>query len=154
ARLFDNFVGILAFVAPMLAVTRLVSGDRAPGLTRFLFAKPVSVRRFYAQVWVVRAVAATVIAALAGAAINAFISEVPWKAGVGAFAISFLLIGGVGFLLSVVSRIDSGLLIAAYLLPDVLSQIIQAKPTWSWWATPALTVMPPMHRLDEIRSAL
>jgi hypothetical protein len=154
AQAFEPFVAVLAFAAPMLAVLRMVSADRAPGLTRFLFAKPVGVRWYYGQAFFVRAVAGLAVVALSAIMINTFIGTVPWAEGLAAIAIGFVLIGGVGFLLSVLTKQDGGLLIALYLIPDVLSQIIQAKETWRWWAEPLLTILPPMHRQDEIRRAL
>jgi hypothetical protein len=151
---FETFIAMLSFAGPMLAVARLVSADRAPGLTRFVFAKPIGVRWYYGQAFLVRAAASMSIVTVGGLAINAFVGSVPWAEGAAAAAIAFVLIGGVGLLLSVLTRMDSGLLIAVYLIPDVLSQILQAKPEWIWWAKPLLTIMPPMHRLDEIRRAL
>jgi hypothetical protein len=151
---FEGLIAIFGFLAPMLAIARLVSKDRSPGLTRFTFAKPVGVRHYYAQAWFVRAAAVMLVAALIGALVNQFIGEVPWVRGLAAVGIYFILIGGVGLLLSVLTKLDTGLLIGVYLIPDLLSQIIEAKPAWAWWAKPWLTVMPPMHRLDEIRRAI
>jgi hypothetical protein len=154
ARAFEPFVAVLAFAAPMLAVVRMVSADRAPGLTRFLFAKPVGVRWYYAQAFFVRALAGLAVVAISAILINTLIGTVPWAEGLAAIGIGFVLIGGVGFLLSVLTKQDGGLLIAIYLIPDVLAQIIQAKESWKWWAQPLLTILPPMHLQDEIRRAL
>jgi ABC-type transport system involved in multi-copper enzyme maturation permease subunit len=151
---FEGFVAVFGFLAPMLAVARIVSKDRSPGLTRFVFAKPVGVRQYYAQAWIVRTSAAILIAALTGALINQFIGDVPWGRGLEVVGICWVLVGGVGLLLSVLTKMDTGLLIAVYLIPDVLSQLISVRPAWSWWAKPVLTIMPPMHRLDEIRHAI
>lgn len=151
---FEGFVAIFGFLAPMLAVSRLVSKDRSPGLTRFVFAKPVGVREYYAQAWIVRAVAALLLAASMGVLINQFIGEVPWLRGLAVIGVCWVLIGGVGLLLSVLTKLDTGLLIAVYLIPDVLNQLLEASPGSSWWVKPWLTIMPPMHRLDEIRRAI
>ena len=154
AQAFEAYVSVIGLAAPMLAMVRLVAGDRAPGLTRFLFAKPISVRAYYAQAWVVRLAAGMAMVTLLALVLNTFIGNVPWLAGAGAIGIAFVLIGGVGFLMSVLTKLDGGATLVVYLIPGMLNQITQARPEWDWVVKPLLKILPPMHRLDDIRRAM
>ena len=66
ARWADQFVGtfgtLFLHLSAFLGVARLVSDDRSTGTYRFLFAKPVSVPRFYVQQWLLHGALLTVIA--------------------------------------------------------------------------------------------
>lgn len=154
AQRLDAFIGILAFFGPMLAVNGLVSKDRAPGLSRFLFAKPVGVAQYYAQAWVIRGGLLLAVTALSVAAVNSFLMKVALLPALGTVGVSWLLIGGAGLLVSVLTAQDTGVLIVVYLLPDLLDGMPQVAPSMNWLWKPLLEVMPPMHRLDEIRRSL
>ncbi len=105
---FGALVGFLGVLGPMLAVARLASRDRAPGLSRFLFSQPVSVTRYYLQAWFVRWAGLLAITAVVTLGIDQFVGTVPWLEALGAVGISWVLIGGVAFLLTVLTAQDSG----------------------------------------------
>ncbi len=153
AQSFASFVGIMAALAPMIGVARLASHDRAPGLSRFLFSQPVGIRRYYLQAWAVRLAAALAITLAMSLAINQFVAKVPWLGAAGAVGISWALVGGVAFLLTVLTAHDAGAIIALYLMPTLLSTLHETAPTW-WWVKPLLTVLPPTHKLDALHRAL
>ena len=151
---YDSMVGVLAFIGSFLAVSRFVSKDRTPGLTRFLFAKPVGVTHYYLQTWVLRMGTLVIVALITAVLINAYIFPVQIGGTVASVGASVLLIGGVGFLLSVLTAQDTLLLIAVYLIPDMLDGLQTVLPKWKWLLSGVLTVMPPMHKLDDLRHAL
>jgi hypothetical protein len=151
---YGTMIGILAFMGSFLAVSRCVSRDRSPGLARFLFAKPIGVSRYYLQEWLVRAATVMAIAAITALLINQYIFPVRLLGAVGSVGTSLVLIGGVGFLLSVLTAQDTLLLIVVYLVPDMLDSLQNVFPGWKWLFNGLLTVMPPMHQLDDLRNAL
>ena len=151
---YDTMVGILAFIGGFLAVSRFVSKDRSPGLTRFLFSKPIGVTRYYVQTWLVRILSVVALSVLTAALVNEYIFPVDIGGTVASVSAALLLIGGVGFLISVVTAQDTLLLIAVYLIPDMLEGLQTVLPGWKWLLNGLLMVMPPMHKLDDLRHAL
>lgn len=150
---FMLFVAIFATVGPMLTVAQVVSADRQPGLTRFVFSKPVNVSAYYLQAWLVRGAGLMAIALLLTQVVNQFVAPVPWREALGAVAVAWVLIGGLGFLLSVLFARDIAVLLILFLGVTTLDSLRQNVPT-ATWVKPVLAVMPPFHRLDEIRDAL
>ena len=151
---FNLLVGILAIAGPLFSVANMVSADRQPGLTRFLFAKPVSVSAYYLQMWLVRGAGVLVISVVLTQTVNLFVAPVPWREAVAAVGITWILIGGLGFLLSVLLARDTAILLGLYLWVTILDTVNQNVPDWRWIVKPVLAAMPPFHRLDEIRNAL
>ena len=150
---FGSLVGIIAALGPMIAVARLASRDRAPGLSRFLFSQPVGVTRYYLQAWFVRWAALLGITLVVVLCINQLVSPVPWLEALGAVGISWVLVGGVAFLLTVLTAQDAGVLIGVYLIPTLLQALHETIPTW-WWVKPLLAILPPMHKLDGLHKAV
>jgi hypothetical protein len=150
---FLALVQFLSLVGPIVAVGSMVSADRAPGLTRFLFAKPVGVSRFYLQMWLVRGAGLLAIAAFFALLVHTLAAPVPWMGAVLGVALTWLLIGGVGFLASVLVPRDSIYVIGLYAATNLLDQFRSIAPQWEWPGL-LLTVLPPMHKLGALRSAL
>jgi hypothetical protein len=150
--LFNAFLQFIALVGPIAAVGSMVSADRAPGLTRFLFAKPVNVTRYYLQMWVVRGAGLLAITAALGLLVHFTVAPVNWSAAVLGVALTWLLLGGVGFLFSVLVPRDSVYVIGLFAATTLLQQFTQIAPEWTW-VKPTLMVLPPMHKLGGIRTA-
>ena len=150
---FVALVQFLSLVGPIVAVGSIVSPDRAPGLARFLFAKPISVSRYYLQLWCVRGAGLLLIALLCTGVVDVFAAPVPWQGAVLGVALTWLLIGGVGFLASVLMPRDSIYVIGIYAVTNLLDQFRTIAPQWRW-AEVVLAVLPPMHKLGPLRSAL
>lgn len=111
-------------VAPIICVSGLASQDRTMGFSRFLFAKPVSVRTYYAELLLVRLIGYLVLGAALVTVYSFF--EPPalsWKMLV-AMTLSFVAMGGIVFLFSVLTRHD-GLIAIAFVLVGVL--------VWGHW---------------------
>src|SRR4029079_6164326 len=93
---FKQLMEMFTSVAPMIAVSGIVSTDRTSGFTRFLFAKPLSPTRYYAQSFLVKLVGYLVII-LGLIWWYSFYAPVPaysWRA-IAAFTSLFLAVGGV-----------------------------------------------------------
>lgn len=112
-------------VAPIICVSGLASQDRTMGYTRFLFAKPLSVRWYYAEALLVRFVGYLALGSLLIGAYGLFQPPTfTWKF-FPVMALSFVAIGGIVFLCSVLSKYD-GLVAVAFILTGVL--------VWGKWA--------------------
>jgi hypothetical protein len=75
-----------------------------------------------------------------------------------AAALTFVLVGGLGFLLGALTRIDGALLILLYVLSLILQQLTFAPrgiPNGSpAWLVRVAGALPPVLKLDHVRDAL
>lgn len=141
---FLQIWGMFAAVGPIIATTGVVSQDRTAGYSRFLFAKPLSPPLFYLQSWLVRLAGFLAVGTMLAAAYSLY--EPPafgWRFLVD-MAVSFVSMGGVVFLFSVITRFDG--LIAAVVL-------LVAEVAWVKWEGAAgvrhvlIYVLPPVSHL-------
>ena len=114
ARMMAQNVGFTWFMTALVAVHGIVSNDRTTGRFRLLFAKPVRLQRFYGQAFALHGVLYLVLAALYIATLGVFYPLAPVTATNAwvVFLVSYLLVGGVCFLLSVLWRFDWGTTLA------------------------------------------
>lgn len=155
-QLFTNTVTVFLPIGVFLAVTGVLSTDRQHGHFRFYFSKPVGVLAYYAQTYL-----------LHGLCFVALFGGITWAFGalsvhqsVGgalkAAALTFVLVGGLGFLLGALTRFDGGLLVIVYLftmtLQDLVARAVPALPPW--WAVQLARALPPIHTMDELRTRL
>lgn len=152
-QMIDTLVQFLAALGPILAVSGLASQDRHPGLVRFLFSKPVSVRAYYLQAWVVRGASLLVLTLVVAAAVGRFVTPLAVTDALVPVGLAWLLIGGVGFVISVLIPRDTAALFAVFIAPTLLDAMRQGVPQWTW-VEPVLTLLPPTHKLGGIRTAL
>jgi hypothetical protein len=148
---YTALLQFLSLIGPIVAVGGMVSADRAPGLSRFLFAKPIGVSRYYLQMWLLRGLGLLLITAILSAVVHT-VAPVPWWGAVQGIAVTWTLIGGVGFLASVLAPRDSMYVIGLYAVTTLLDQL-RTLPDLGWLERP-LAVLPPMHKLGALRTAL
>lgn len=98
--------GILTPIGTLVATRGIVAEDRQQGFHRFLFAKPIRLVRYYAQLFGVNF--AGVMALLAAVALlyTIVIGPVALLPAFVPAAVFFVLFGGVTFLFSTLSRFD------------------------------------------------
>jgi hypothetical protein len=151
----DALAALLQAFAPtavLLAVNGIVAGDRRHQYFRLLFSKPVSVSRYYAQAWLVSAVGMLVCTALVLTAYAALVHPV-WPPGALLFvSLYFLLFGGLGLLLSAVTRFDWMALGLLWALAQLLRSLLPADE--SWYGAALNIVLPPLHVLSAMGGAL
>lgn len=146
--LFANLLGMIWFPTAIVAANQVISGDRATGRFRLLFAKPVSTRRYYLQAYVVNGMFFLAAATLLLAPVVAVL-QVPWRALGGAAAIlaaAYLAVGGVCFLFSALTRLD-WFFATALVLVEIELHSRFAEARWT-------RVMPPFHLLTAQIDAL
>ncbi|HKS05601.1 MAG TPA: hypothetical protein VJR92_04735 [Gemmatimonadaceae bacterium] len=153
-QMFDQLIALVALTGPILGAAGIASADRHPGLSRFLFAKPVRVDAYYLQAWVVRGFAFFAIAVVLGLVVNAFMVHVPMLELLAVVAVAWLLIGGLGLLVSALVPRDVAVLFLIYMVPVLLDSFVDNSRRVWWWVKPLLTILPPTHKLEELRHAM
>jgi len=155
AAILRSILGVAAAAGAVAGVSGLVSDDRSKGYYRFALAKPVSATRLYGQAFAIR-----------GAGLLALLAAV-WIAGtvvMGAGsllsdalprlllfgAVGYVLIGGVTFLLSTITRFAWLGTIALYAAAGITGGLAQSSH-WSrpLWAV-AHRVLPPFTQVTAL----
>lgn len=156
-----SLVSLLVLLGVLFATNGIVSEDRRLGYYRFLFAKPVAVPRFYAQKLVVYGFGFLLVSALLVVLFNLVVSRWLFPAApllpalppklFPVLAVLFLALGGIGFLVSVVWRVDWLSFMTVYILSATLWPLFGDDEGWRGLAVRAL---PPLHRLEAVYAAV
>jgi ABC-type transport system involved in multi-copper enzyme maturation permease subunit len=148
---FVSALKFLGFVGVLFATNGIVADDRRHGYYRLLFAKPVSIVGYYAQKWALYGIGfLTVCAVLLGAYALAVERVFP-PTFLPTFALVYVALGGIGFLLSAAWRFDWLSLAAVLGISDVLWLLFRDDPG----VTGALVrLLPPVHLLDGVYRAV
>ena len=145
------FVALGAF----MGIARLVSDDRSNGYYRFLFSKPVSLERFYMQQWVLHGAGLILITGVFAAWLQGGTGPLPVREAMITMALTWVLIGGIGFALSALTNVDALLLVLLYVVSAVLHGLKEAPNSPMWpWLKQFTRVFPPVQKLDFIRDQL
>ncbi len=150
-----GFLELLAPITTLMAVSGIISRDRTRGHFRLLFAKPVSVAHYYAQAFLVSGAGACLVTSILVSLFGVAIGPIPLAALVGSLcyvALYFLLLGGVGFLLSGLTRYDWMALGVVWALAHLLRSLYPAAE--SLFGRVIDVVLPPLHLLSEASGVL
>jgi ABC-type multidrug transport system permease subunit len=155
-QLYTGTVALFLPIGAFLAGAGIVSSDRHQGHFRFYFSKPIGVLAYYVQTYVLHGV---VFVALFGAITwgwGALAVHVSVHRAMEAAALTFVLVGGIGLLLSTLLRFDGGLLVLVYIISMTLQQIaaMPGKQQLPGWALQLSKVLPPVYKMDQVRSHL
>lgn len=154
-QILNQTLPVFSALTAFLGVNAMVSGDRHHGHARFYFSKPVHVPWFYLQGWLVGGLVMVTVAGLLAALLQAFTTTIPVAAAMASAALSWTLVGGFGFLLSVLMRFDGAVLISTWLLAAILRDMASRTDSpLPQWARMIAKVLPPVDRLDAVRSTL
>jgi hypothetical protein len=109
----------LILLAVLFSSQELISRGRKLSYYRLIFAKPVSPAAYYAQLFVVHLIGTVVLVSLLTGLFSAIALPMHLSGIAAATAIGFVLLGGIGFLLSAFINHDSvvtiGLIAVAYI---------------------------------------
>jgi hypothetical protein len=137
-----------SLIAVLIGINGVVSNDRVRGYYRFLFAKPLSIPRYYAQAYAVNglgllATALAVLAAIYALGYPVFPARVLLTVG-----LVYLSLGGVGFFYSTLARFDWVLMGATWGLAQVLRAVYPAHESRAGDVLDV--ILPPFHRLRDV----
>lgn len=141
----------LALFGTIMAANGMVANDLRLGYFRFLFAKPVSAPRYYAQAFLINWAGFAAVAVVFFGMLALALRQ-PLATGAVAYAVLFFpALGGIIFLFSTVTRFDwlgASILWAGGLLAASMAGIGKA------WAAFLLPVLPPSYHASGVMEAL
>lgn len=145
--LLRTVVGQSSMIVVLLLMNRIVAADREGGFYRAFFAKPVDPVAFYLAKFAVLGAIAVGYVALQAVAVSLATGHVAFEASLLThMAIRVLLLGGLVFALSTVTRVDTVTAIVLFTVQSILHGIHAQQPEVlsAFWRL-ALAVLPPFH---------
>ena len=139
-------------VGGLISVHGMVSGDRTQGYYRFLFAKPVSASRYYAQTFLAQMLGFMTIVAVLLTTFSVLVHPIALAESFISAAVFFTLFGGIGFLLSVLTRYDSLMLLGVVGGTGIMHGYYGHRP--STFGHTLLSVLPPLDDFGRILASL
>jgi hypothetical protein len=137
-----------SLIAVLIGINGVVSNDRVRGYYRFLFAKPVSIPRYYAQAYIVNGLGLLITALGVLGAIYALGYPVFPARVLLTMGLVYLSLGGLGFFYSTLARFDWVLMGATWGLAQVLRAVYPAHASRAGQVLDV--ILPPFHRLRDV----
>lgn len=136
----------LAFLAAFLSFNGMISNDRKLGYFRFLFAKPVGISAYYAQMFVLFFVGYVAAFSILLSLFAAAVFPVFPLGALAYSALVFLSLGGIAFLISSLFRHDWPILAGIFVGTTLLRSLLADH---DGMAQVLLAVLPPFHKLTS-----
>ena len=149
-ELFKAVVAQTTSVFVVIAASGIVANDRIGGFYRFLFAKPVRMPVYYGLQFFVTLAGVLVVGLIL---LSIFWVLVGWAAPATPLimlTVSFLALGGTIFFFSTLTRFDWALLVVLW----GASALARMGFSDTAWFRVAQWILPPVHHIDKLRSAL
>lgn len=141
----------LAIIFALVSLNAQVSGDRAKGYFRFLFAKPVSPAAYYAQQFAVWFVGLLVVVALLIGLFSVTAGPInPWPI-LWFVGLTYLGFGGVAFFISTVLRRDWLVLVGFWTIAQILLELYRDRNSW---VEKFFVILPPVEHFENAGKAL
>lgn len=151
-QFFLQTFGLYCWFATITAVNGIVSNDRAKGTFRFLFSKPVPAIRYYAQAWLLHGLGVILVISLLLGIFSVFVRPFFPPRLLAYIAVYYVLLGGIGFLFSAITRRDAAALVVFWLM----SLVVHAR--FADETGPLARVMtvlvPPSHKTTPMMVAI
>jgi ABC-type transport system involved in multi-copper enzyme maturation permease subunit len=151
ASLASTIITQLAPVFALITINNIVAGDRKHGYYRFLFAKPVSVQRYYAQLFIIHGIGLLLCVTALVLAAHVAKAPIPIFPLLVVFATMYIAMGGIGFLFSVLTRFDWQCMLALWFGALILYERYGAS---GGIAEVLVHILPPAHVASGISTAL
>jgi hypothetical protein len=157
---FLSLLGMLVLLGVLFATNGIVSDDRKNGFYRFLFAKPVNVPRFYVQKFAVYGAGFLLVSLALVVTFNVVVGKYHPSGGplpvfpatlFPVIALLFVGLGGIGFLMSAIWRVDWLSFMTVYIVASVAWDLFENDAGWKGTVVRAA---PPMHKLSGIYRAV
>jgi hypothetical protein len=150
-RLVTTLARTLVLIWVFIALNGIISTDRKMGYYRFLFAKPVSPVRYYAQLYFIHLVGLLAALLLLSTAFFVFAGSFSVWNLVMYTTLIYVAMGGIGFFLSAATTHDWVALAAVWLGSGVLRAIFGNGTDWR---STAVELLPPVHKVDGVATSL
>jgi hypothetical protein len=133
----------------LIATMGMVARERERGLQRFLFAKPISITRYYLQAFVINGLGFLAVqAAMLLLTALVFLRPVPFLDAMTLGLASYVMLGGFSFLLSTLVRFDFA---AAGVLGVLSIPVFAAGERWRYpLATVGRWLLPPVPAIAQL----
>lgn len=158
-QMYSQSVTLFLPMGAFLCAVGVMSNDRQHNYFRFLFSKPANVLAYYVQAYVVAGAAFVATFGLISWGFGALTMHFSVHRAMEAALLTYVLLGGMGFLLGALTRFDGITFIVIYLAALLLQQLAAAPngvrhgglPAWLAVVGEAL---PPVVTLDGLRNHL
>src|SRR5688572_13154078 len=131
--LASTLAGMVATLGPLIATLSIVSIDRMHGYYRFLFSRPVSPQAYYATKFGINAAGFLLVAAALWAAFSMGITSLSAPRFLPVMALNYLFIGGIVYLVSVLTRMDLLVSILIYFVSAIMWGTLERNPPPTGW---------------------
>lgn len=148
-QIFAALLGSFLLLGTLFATNGIVATDRKMGFYRFLFAKPVSAPRYYANAFAANGIGLVLIGFVLVGAFAIFVEPLFSRALVPVVVAMYVAYGGVGFLLSTIWRFDWLSLVTVAILSNFGWQMWGGEKGLRGWL---VHLLPPTHRAGELYS--
>ena len=146
-RLLAAVLVQVPFICAFIALNGIVSNDRKLGYYRFLFAKPVGIPAYYAQLFVIYLIGFLVVSAVLLGLFSIFAHPVDPVGPLLFCGLVFLSFGGIAFLISSLFRHDWPILAAVFLGSTILHSMWRFEEGIKRMV---LSVLPPVYKLPDM----
>jgi hypothetical protein len=146
-QFFRDLLGSFVLLGALFATNGIVSSDRKTGYFRFLFSKPVSAPRYYANAFAANGLGMMIVALVLLGIYSLVVRPTLPPSFAPVILAMYLAYGGIGFLLSTIWRFDW--------LSLVTVAIVAAIGWDTWGQDPGIRgwlvhLLPPTHRAVEV----
>lgn len=150
--IITQMLNSLGWIIVLTCVGGIVATDRTQGFYRTAFSRPVSPVGYYLQRWVLGGVVVALVVPVLGLGIMAAVGRfaMPWDLA-GSLLLLYLLLGGLCFLFSTLTRLDWLFAISVMIMQNILHQL-RSRGLSPFWRT-LESLLPPFH-LADYRSPL
>lgn len=120
AGYIGSVFGFFAWFGTLTAVNGLASNDRTRGYFRLMFSRPVSVVWYYLQLWAINGLGLALVLSVLLGIFSVLVLPFYPAALLLWIAVYWIFLGGIGFLLSALTRFDGMALVVLFLLSALL----------------------------------
>jgi hypothetical protein len=131
-QFFLSTFGLYCWFATITAVNGIVSNDRQKGTFRFLFSKPISVLRYYAQAWVLHGIGVVVVISMLVGLFSVTVQLFFPPRLLIYMSVYYVLLGGIGFLASAITRRDAVAVVIVWLMSLVVHARMLGETGLGW----------------------
>lgn len=151
-QFFLSTFGLYCWFATITAVNGIVSNDRVKGTFRFQFSKPIGVLHYYAQAWLLHGIGVVLVISLLVGLFSLTVEPFFPPRLLIYMSVYYVLLGGIGFLFSAITRRDAAAVVLFWLLSFVAHARIAGETGWG--ARVLSIIVPPSDKTTPMMVAI